>query len=339
MAESVSVVLGVLVKQCKVPAMDAMKVIPALMAAGVRDEESLRNLSERKLAECVKDAKLRRKVTVTMRGKSSASASKVSKKSGHQRDEAAVVVSGKAGEIIPGPTRKYLDDEVLVTYEIVVNRSPVMVLWAAVVANVRGYDWASSLSLAQAAADWYAQRKGEHWGILEPVNDAGAEQGRPKICEVELVGVKVRAVPQADVSNSFRALDARGKLISATRPAGYLTRSFGTNLSVLTGALYKLAEAMPKEELEAGSSTYRAYEEFRPDVARGAAGWGSQSCIKVEKIVHLIGVYKQISAAKSAKESKCTQKIEGEPTVVKSGSKNEPQEIENEALEEQDKTT
>ena len=46
-----------------------------------------------------------------------------------------------------------------------VNRSPVMVLWAACLAHLDGYTWAEALSLGSAAASQMARAKGSSLGL------------------------------------------------------------------------------------------------------------------------------------------------------------------------------
>eukprot|EP00188_Purpureofilum_apyrenoidigerum_P003003 Plantae.Rhodophyta-Purpureofilum_apyrenoidigerum.ctg3050.p1 GENE.Plantae.Rhodophyta-Purpureofilum_apyrenoidigerum.ctg3050~~Plantae.Rhodophyta-Purpureofilum_apyrenoidigerum.ctg3050.p1 ORF type:complete len:324 (-),score=53.93 Plantae.Rhodophyta-Purpureofilum_apyrenoidigerum.ctg3050:546-1517(-) len=323
MGEFAPSVLGVLVKQCKLPAMEAMKIVPALLAAGVRDEDTLRDLPEKQLAKRVKDAKLRRKITIAVRGKPAVR--KVDGTSIIQENRGTEVkASGRLGGIVPAPARTFVENELLATYNIVVNRSPVLILWAAIVANVRGYDWSSSLSLAQAAADWYAQRKSEYWGISSSREDAGTTDDRPKTCEIELMRVKVQALPISNENIGFRALDSAGRTIPAAKPAGYLTKNIGIKMDVLCDVLYRLAEAMPREELESGNSTFQAYERFRPDVMKGAAGWGARSRVKMEQILNLILVYEKRIAVRILEQHEDSLELKAEAKETETQVKGNP---------------
>ena len=52
---------------------------------------------------------------------------------------------------------------------ILINRAPVLTLWAAVVAERLGFDRKEALSLGKAVAGLTAQSKGRRLGILHPV--------------------------------------------------------------------------------------------------------------------------------------------------------------------------
>jgi len=51
---------------------------------------------------------------------------------------------------------------------IIINRAPVLTLWAAVVAEHVGFDKSEALSLAKAVAGQQAQAKGQTLGIYHP---------------------------------------------------------------------------------------------------------------------------------------------------------------------------
>jgi len=52
---------------------------------------------------------------------------------------------------------------------IVINRAPVLTLWAATVAERLGFDQDEALSLGKAVAGLTAQSKGQRLGIYKPV--------------------------------------------------------------------------------------------------------------------------------------------------------------------------
>lgn len=61
---------------------------------------------------------------------------------------------------------------------IMINRAPVLALWASVVAEQLGFDRSASLTLGKCLAGLNAQAKGRALGIFKP--GKGPEQGPPK---------------------------------------------------------------------------------------------------------------------------------------------------------------
>jgi len=55
---------------------------------------------------------------------------------------------------------------------ILINRAPVLTLWAAIVAERLGFDRKESLSLGKAVAGLTAQSKGRRLGIFAPTPEA-----------------------------------------------------------------------------------------------------------------------------------------------------------------------
>uniref|UniRef100_A0A7S0BLR5 Uncharacterized protein n=1 Tax=Rhodosorus marinus TaxID=101924 RepID=A0A7S0BLR5_9RHOD len=294
-AEDVPIVLSVLVKQCKIDVRAAMQLIPSLLSSGVKDESSLRGLSDSKLKKVVPDAKIRRKILAGLKkkpaGATKASPSKAKAKPGKEAAAEAHIVEPEARTLTPADLK---------ALEVVVNRSPLMILWACSVAKQRGFDWNSCLSLAQASADWYARKKGEYHGILQHKTPPTVDKSREDLEEIELVGVRINAVRKTEGKEvGYRALDDDGREISPSKPWTYIRRNFGANLEHAYGACRDLSEAIPMEELVSGPTTYSVYEKFRPDVAYGAAGWGSRGRIKFDQLLLTKQVYHEISQMRS----------------------------------------
>ncbi|KAJ8901869.1 hypothetical protein NDN08_004074 [Rhodosorus marinus] len=290
-AEDVPIVLNMLVKQCKIDVRTAMQLIPGLLSAGVNDESSLRGLSDAQLKKAVPDAKTRRKIVAGLKKKPSGAtkASSTKAKAKHAKE-------GAAESHIDEPEPRKLTSVELKALEVVVNRSPVMILWACSVAKQRGFDWNSCLSLAQASADWYARKKGEYHGILQHKTPHAVDESREDLEEIELVGVRINAVRKTEGKQvGYRALDDDGREISPSKPWNYISRNFGAKLEHVYGAFRGLSEAIPMDELVSGPTPYNTYEKFRPDVAHGAAGWGSRGRIKFDQLLLTKKMYHEIS--------------------------------------------
>ncbi|CAN0161328.1 unnamed protein product, partial [Phaeothamnion confervicola] len=198
-----------------------------------------------------------------------------------------------AAALVPPPSP--LSERELSTVEIHVNRAPVMLLWAATVASHRGFDWGEALSIGRAAADWFAQRKGEHYGILLATAATGAAAATTSgataakaaddeaTCPLEVLGINIELRRTED---GWRAL-SKGSPASAANADSYLRRSFGEQLGPAAAAFAALAASLPPPDLEVGRKTYMLYEDFRPMVASGAAGWGQRGVLRLARVLEL----------------------------------------------------
>jgi hypothetical protein len=62
----------------------------------------------------------------------------------------------------------------------------------------------------------------------------------------------------------------------------YLARAFGDRLKEIHLEMMALTASRPPEELN--RSGFRLYQHFRPDVAKGAEGWGAKGLLHVDRI-------------------------------------------------------
>jgi hypothetical protein len=88
-----------------------------------------------------------------------------------------------------------------------VNRAPVLTLWAAVVAEALGFEHDEALTLGRAAAGLNAYSKGGSLGLFQPTPREVQEQRR-KMRKEEIVTVDLlnRAVPAKHTHEGLRAL-------------------------------------------------------------------------------------------------------------------------------------
>jgi len=90
---------------------------------------------------------------------------------------------------------------------ILINRAPVLTLWAAVVAERLGFDYKEALSLGKALAGLTAQSKGRRLGIFSPSTEAvrkARKEKRDKEFFVEICG---RSVPAINTPEGIRAVN------------------------------------------------------------------------------------------------------------------------------------
>ena len=90
--------------------------------------------------------------------------------------------------------------------KILINRAPVLTLWAAVVAEKLGFKHDEALSLGKAVAGLTAQSKGQRLGIFKPTPKElkkAREHERGEEFRVELLG---RALPAVNTNQGVRAV-------------------------------------------------------------------------------------------------------------------------------------
>jgi len=167
-----------------------------------------------------------------------------------------------------------------------VNRAPVMTLWAAVVAERRGFDHDEALTLGKTVAGLNAQAKGQRLGIFEPAETKSDQaRSRPKGEEffVELLG---RSVPVVNTPDGVRAT-AKGAPVHPSSVQHYLESKFGDALPEVRRAMEELAAAFAPDELE--EQAYRLYVKFRPEIPAGKQGWGAKGQLDTDRIRSLAG--------------------------------------------------
>ena len=166
--------------------------------------------------------------------------------------------------------------------ELRINRAPVLTLWGAVVAERCGHSRDTALTLGKVLAGLNAQKKGQALGLYHG-GDAGAG-GEPKRsglgedCWIRLCG---RPVPAKHTAAGLRAVTL-DQPVDPAKVTEYLQRSFGTALDEVRETMAELAESFTPEELEEGA--FGLYEAFRPQIARGQAGWGQKGELSLERI-------------------------------------------------------
>jgi hypothetical protein len=164
---------------------------------------------------------------------------------------------------------------------ILINRAPVLTLWASVVAERLGFDRAAALTLGKAMAGLTAQTKGRSLGIFRP---AKAPDGIPKKAGlgeefwVEIVG---RPIPAKRTKDGVRAV-VKDQPIDPDGVERYLTQKFGESLEKVRRAMEQLARAFPPAEL--ADEAYSLYARFRPEIPAGEAGWGAKGKLDLDLI-------------------------------------------------------
>ena len=161
-----------------------------------------------------------------------------------------------------------------------INRAPVLTLWAAIVAERLGHDADAAITLGRAVAGSSARVKARAIGLEEKREDGNLRDvARPAPRQtVYLLG---RDLPVAEQNGGLYALD-HGKP-AAPRPAhAYVEKAFGEHLPAVRRAMEALADTLPPQELN--RIGFRLYEQFRPEVPAGVAGWGKKGVLDLKLI-------------------------------------------------------
>jgi hypothetical protein len=167
--------------------------------------------------------------------------------------------------------------------KILINRAPVLTLWASVVAERLGF---SSTSLGKAVAGLTAQSKGQRLGIFKPTPKElkkVREHARGEEFWVDLLG---RALPAMNTEEGVRAV-IKSKPIETEDVERYLESKFGDALPEARKAMKKLANAFEPNEL--AQRGFSLYEQFRPSIPEGVVGWGAKGELdlgRISKLAH-----------------------------------------------------
>jgi hypothetical protein len=170
---------------------------------------------------------------------------------------------------------------------ILVNRAPVLTLWAAVVAERLGFDRAAALTLGRAVAALNAQAKGRQLGIFRPrqaEKDTADQTRKPDEGEAFTVELLGRQVPVVNTEQGVRAAD-KGKPANSQSVSRYLAAKFGEDLPAVREAMESLAQSVEPTQLSARA--YSLYEQFRPVVPPGKRGWGAPGELDLDLVVAL----------------------------------------------------
>ena len=164
---------------------------------------------------------------------------------------------------------------------VLVNRAPVLTLWAAVVAERLGFAHDEALTLGRAVAGLNAYSKGKALGIFKPAPERvrGDRQRRP--ARAQRVELLHRVVEVVRTPEGLRAV-SKGAPVNPATVMAYLQSKFGDALSPVREAMTELARTYAADEL--AQRAYSLYEEFRPQVQSGESGWGARGALELSRI-------------------------------------------------------
>jgi hypothetical protein len=167
------------------------------------------------------------------------------------------------------------------TLMILINRAPVLTLWAATVAERLGFDREEALSLGKAVAGLTAQSKGRRLGIYKLAPQEFKKARARKRGEEFFVEIAGRQVPAVNTEDGVRAV-VKDKPIAAQSVERYLESKFAESLGPVREAMRELAKSYRPEEL--AQNAYRLYETFRPAIPEDVTGWGAKGRLDLDRI-------------------------------------------------------
>lgn len=270
-------------------------VLSALNAAGFRaiaiTDAKQREAKKRRTADAIGPS-ARDEETSTPHGEpSTASPAKKRRK----RDDASRRL--ERNEFLPGPPadegatlgsldfHELLDQDALKHKSAVVNRAPVMMAWACVVAERLGFSREEALSIASVYTEMNAISKGVSIGVYDKKREADLKTAHAGGTQpyVDLLGRRVPLYRNA--SGAWRAFTTEDSDGSGSAPGaayGYITRALRQTAPAVLGAMRLLAESY-NDSMELNRVGFALYADFRPEVT----GWGKRGELRCEVILAL----------------------------------------------------
>ena len=168
---------------------------------------------------------------------------------------------------------------------ITINHTPVLTLWASVVARRLGFGRDEALTLGRAVAGLGTHARGVSIGLLAPSPKAIKDRRRNlkagKRIQVDLLQ---RAVPVVRTRKGLRAL-SKDRLIAPDSVEQYLEIKFGDALKMVRSSMKRLARSMSAPEIARQADAL--YEKFRPQVPASVPGWAAEGKLDVARIERL----------------------------------------------------
>lgn len=170
---------------------------------------------------------------------------------------------------------------------IMINRSPVLQLWGAVVADFLHPDesWETCLSIGGAIATLCAISKGRAIGQVAPKDESTEAENKRKKRKQETKKesreIEVMGFPQ-QIKGDVVVVDGKPKPLKE----GLLQGKFGgeSNYEKVKKAMEDGLQSWKDDKDELDKKAFHMYEKFRPDVAAGGSGWGRKGELNLHKV-------------------------------------------------------
>lgn len=176
--------------------------------------------------------------------------------------------------------RPVVSDRFQAPQKILVNRSPVLTLWSAVVATVlHKFEWTEALSVGAAVSAFCAASKGKSLGIYESQNFEVKPDDDSKKVEVMGFPIHIR-----ETSKGRRALGKNEEEQDPHKTWKLLKKRFGSNLAFCHQEMERVAAQAQESGLLQGYE-FAFYEHIRPSVPKGAQGWGAHGELNLKSFL------------------------------------------------------
>lgn len=200
-------------------------------------------------------------------------------------------------EFLPGPPpeegatlgsldfHELIDEDALKRKSAVVNRAPVMMAWACVVAERLGFSREEALSIASVYTEMNAISKGVSLGVYDKKRkaDLKAAHGGGAQPYVDLLGRRVPLYRCASGAwRAFTTEDSGGNHNAPGAAYSYITRALRQTAPAVLGAMRLLAESYG-DPMELNRVGFALYTDFRPKVT----GWGERGELRCEVLLAL----------------------------------------------------
>jgi len=164
---------------------------------------------------------------------------------------------------------------------VLINRAPVLTLWATTVAERFGFDPDEALTLGNAVAGLTAQSKGRRLGIYKTVSQEAKQARARKRGEEFFIEICGRQVPAINSAGGVRAV-IKDKSIEPKSVERYFGSKFNGSLDPVRAAMRDLAKTFRPEQLM--KNAFTLYEKFRPAIPEGVTGWATKGKLDIERI-------------------------------------------------------
>jgi len=170
--------------------------------------------------------------------------------------------------------------------EILVNRSPVLTLWATVVAQkiYPELSLTEALTFGSATAARTARSKGTKLGIYSKEKDEAraeafsSDKDATEEKTYSLLGFHIDALQTPE---GIRALANGGQIQNPQKTWSHLKKRFGDGLGYILQEMHCAADAAG---VHLKSSAYDYYVHIRPDIPQGTKGWGAHGVLETSKL-------------------------------------------------------
>ena len=167
---------------------------------------------------------------------------------------------------------------------IVINRAPVLTLWASVVAENLGHSRATALTLGKTIAGKVAFSKAQTIGRAKKREPDTSPIRKPAGEKTRLLAFMGRHCTLIETAAGMMAI-SEGKPISPKEVETYLEEKFGDGLEEVRRAMTDLANSRSQAQL--AREAFGLYRKFRPSIPAGSAGWGKDGVLDLDAIRRL----------------------------------------------------